>query len=405
MKLQEFIVKDEKKMSYGYTTGSCAAGAAGAATEMLLTGERVDHIKLMTPKGFLLLLEIEDIDMHLPEYVSCAVRKDAGDDPDVTHGVLVYARVERKSSGGQEEPPKQTESPEQTEASEQAKTPEIYIEGGIGVGRVTKPGLDQPVGAAAINSGPREQIKNKVLELCKLYDCKEDLLVTVSIPEGIHLAEKTFNPRIGIEGGISVLGTSGIVEPMSDQALIETIRVELKMHRAQGEKAVAIAPGNYGLQFMQKQYHYPLDHAVKCSNFVKDSMEIAAELGFEKVLFTGHLGKLIKVAAGTENTHSRYGDGRMDMLSRLAKQFGGGESLSAQIMECVATDEAVRLLEKQGLKEAVMKETARLVQYYAGRFSGNKVQIEVILFSNEFGLLAETEQAENLIRELSAVTK
>ncbi|MGN0412874.1 MAG: cobalt-precorrin-5B (C(1))-methyltransferase CbiD [Lachnospiraceae bacterium] len=387
MKLQEYIVKDEKKMSYGYTTGSCATGAAGAAVEMLLTGERVDHIKLMTPKGFLLLLEIEDIDMHLPEYVSCAVRKDAGDDPDVTNGVLVYARVERKSRIGQEE------------------SPEICIQGGIGVGRVTKPGLDQPVGAAAINSGPREQIKNKVLELCKLYNCKEDLLVTVSIPEGIHLAEKTFNPRIGIEGGISVLGTSGIVEPMSDQALIETIRVELKMHRAQGEKAVAIAPGNYGLQFMQKQYHYPLDHAVKCSNFVKDSMEIAAELGFEKVLFTGHLGKLVKVAAGTENTHSGYGDGRMDMLSRLAKQFGGDESLSAQIMECVATDEVVRLLEKQGLKEAVMRETARLVQYHAGRFSGNKVQIEVILFSNEFGLLAETEQAESLIKELSDATK
>lgn len=376
MKLQEYVVKDEKKMSYGYTTGSCAAGAAGAAFQMLLSGKQVDYINLQTPKGISLTLETEDVDMHLPDYVSCAVRKDAGDDPDVTHGALVYAKVSLREEKGME------------------------VIGGIGVGRVTKPGLDQPVGEAAINSGPRRQIREKIEELCKLHNYKGGVSITISIPQGIELAEKTFNPRIGIEGGISVLGTSGIVEPMSDQALIDTIRVELNMHRAQGEKKIAIAPGNYGLQFMKQQYDYELDKAVKCSNFIKDSMEMAAEMGYERILFTGHLGKLIKVAAGTGNTHSKYGDGRMEMLAALAAQHGVEEALIKEIQHCVATDEVVRILGEAGMRDAVMSQAAELVKYHTEKFTGQRVNVEVILFSNEYGLLAKTAQAEALLQEL-----
>lgn len=396
MKLQQYVIKDEKKLSYGYTTGSCAAAAAGAATRMLLSGEKVEHMSLLTPKGFSLLLEIEDIQMHLPDYVSCAVRKNAGDDPDVTDGVLVYARVERNRKQPGRNVPGERKSVEKIDSVEMA-APGIVIEGGVGVGRVTKPGLDQPVGAAAINSGPRKQIERIVLELCKLYHYADGLHITISIPEGVQLAEKTFNPRLGIEGGISVLGTTGIVEPMSDQALLDTIRVELKMHAALGEKMVAMAPGNYGLQFMQDTFGYPLDQAVKCSNFVKASMEMVADLGIEKVLFTGHIGKLIKIAAGAENTHSSYGDGRMEMLCKLAGQFGGSRELLQRISDCVATEEAVRLLDTEEIKEPVMKEAARLVKAHMEAFGEHKVQVEVILFSNELGLLAKTEQAESFL--------
>ncbi|HIR97860.1 MAG TPA: cobalamin biosynthesis protein CbiD, partial [Candidatus Merdisoma faecalis] len=225
--MEKYVFKNNKKLRMGYTTGSCAAAAARAAASMLLTGKAVPEVKLMTPKGIGLDLEVLEAEWTAEE-ASCAVRKDAGDDPDVTNGLKIYALV-RKS-----------------------EEPGVQIDGGEGVGRVTRPGLEQPVGAAAINKVPRQMIRENVEEICRKFGYEGGLSVTISIPGGEALAVKTFNPRLGIVGGISVLGTSGIVEPMSEEALIQTIRVDIKMQLAGGRKYLVLVPGNYGLDYLNE---------------------------------------------------------------------------------------------------------------------------------------------------------
>ena len=232
-------------MRYGFTTGSCAAAASKAAAYMLLTGKLKTEITIETPKGIPYTAQLVDICRKEKE-VSCAVEKDGGDDPDITTGAYIYAKV---SYG---------------ESTEQ----KIEIDGGAGVGRVTKPGLNQPVGSAAINHVPREMIEKEVLQVCQLVDYKGSLQIEISVPDGEKLAQQTFNPRLGIVGGISILGTSGMVEPMSNQAILDTIRIELNQRRVQGFDYVAVSPGNYGLDFMKKNYGYDLDRSVKCSNFI-----------------------------------------------------------------------------------------------------------------------------------------
>ena len=217
--LEAFIEKDGKQLRLGYTTGSCAAAAAKAAAWMLLTGKRKERISILTPKGVVLELAVLDIAMT-QQRVSCAIQKDSGDDPDVTNGTLIYAEVSRSQEPG------------------------VFIEGGTGVGRVTKPGLDQPVGNAAINSVPRRMIQENLLEVMGLTDYSGGLNVVISVPDGERLASKTFNPRLGIVNGISILGTTGIVEPMSEKALVDTIGVELRQRRQSGAEYALLTPGN-----------------------------------------------------------------------------------------------------------------------------------------------------------------
>ncbi len=372
-------LEKEKKPAWGYTTGSCAAAAAKAAAEMLFSDKTVYQVRLETPKGYAVTLETEDITRDT-DWVSCAVRKDAGDDPDITDGILVYARVEKTGK----------------EASG------ILIDGGKGVGRITKPGLDQPVGAAAINSVPREMIEKEVRQVCGAFDYEGSLSVEISIPEGVRLAEKTFNPRLGIVGGISVLGTTGIVEPMSNQALLDTIQVELQVKKAEGNTVLCITPGNYGQAFLKQEHGIELDAAVKCSNFAGETIKMAAKLGFQKILFTGHLGKLIKIAAGSMNTHSCYGDGRMEMLGKLAGKQGAKEALCREIEACVSTEEAVEILKRQEIDKAVFSEAAGLVKQNlerGGRQISEEFQVEVLLFSTKYGLLSETAGAQEMISE------
>ena len=229
------------RMRYGFTTGSCAAAASKAAAYMLLTGKKKETISIVTPKGIVFETKLLDI-TRKEKSVSCAVEKDGGDDPDITTGALVYAEVsytERSKTFHTE-----TSLQEEKQTETKALHATIEIDGGIGVGRVTRPGMDQPVGNAAINHVPRQMIEAEVLEVCRMADYKGALKVIISIPKGVELAEKTFNPRLGIVGGISVLGTSGVVEPMSSQALLDTIRLELNMRHAQNSQIAAVSPGN-----------------------------------------------------------------------------------------------------------------------------------------------------------------
>ena len=356
-------------MRHGFTTGSCAAASAKAAAYMLLTGKQKEQIIIETPKGLPYKAEILDISRTENE-VSCAVEKDGGDDPDITTGTRIYAKVRYSEESG------------------------ITIDGGTGVGRVTKPGLDQPAGNAAINHVPREMIQKEVLEVCEAVDYRGGLSVEISVPEGEKLAKNTFNPRLGIVGGISILGTTGVVEPMSSQALLDTIRVELTQRRALGYDYVAVTPGNYGQDYIKRTYEYDLDQSVKCSNFIGQTIDMAVELGFQKLLLTGHIGKLIKVAGGIMNTHSREADCRMELLAAFAVKNRVDIETVNQILECVTTEEAVRLLKESGRLQDVMQNVMERICYYLEKRADGKMEIDCEIYANEFGELAKSKGVE-----------
>ena len=354
-------------MKYGFTTGSCAAAASGAAAYMLLTGKTKTDMTVETPSGRMFKAAILDI-KRSENSVSCAVRKTAGDDPDITDGALIYSEVSIRESG-------------------------FSIDGGKSVGRVTRPGLDQPVGAAAINRVPREMIEKKVREVCSFTGYSGGLKIIISVPEGERLAEKTFNPKLGIAGGISILGTSGIVEPISERAFIETIRLELRQKRAEGERRAVISPGNYGREFIKKSYGFDLDRSVKCGNFIGLTVDMAKEEGFAELLLVGHIGKLIKVAGGIMNTHSREADCRMEILASLGLLCGADGGTARSILRCALTDEAVEILDEAGIKQAVMN---MAVERICGNLERRteKMKIECMMFSNKFGELGKSREAE-----------
>ncbi|MCR5223054.1 MAG: cobalt-precorrin-5B (C(1))-methyltransferase CbiD [Lachnospiraceae bacterium] len=368
-------------MRNGYTTGSCAAAAAKAAACMLLDGRERTHISIVTPKGIVYEADLTDIVRHENEVI-CGVVKDAGDDPDVTGGLKIMARVffENKEGAG--------------------KGRNISIYGGEGVGTVTAPGLDQPVGNAAINSVPRKMIEAAVLEVMNLFDHEGALGVEIFVPGGKAVAEKTFNPRLGIKGGISILGTSGIVEPMSTQAVKDTILTELKQKAALGHRAVAIAPGNYGLAFLKEQLHFDLDAAVKCSNFIGDTLDMIAELGFKKVVLIGHIGKLIKVSGGIMNTHSKEADARIELLMAAAVRSGVSIDYVNQLSECLTTTEALRILEEAGVAEYVMQIVTDRICYHLVKRTGENVESGCIVFAGEEGLLGKSDNAMKILEEI-----
>lgn len=391
-----------KRLRYGFTTGSCAAAAAKAAAYMLLTGTEKRKITIETPKGIPYTAEVEQIHRTEKE-VSCAVRKDGGDDPDITSGALICARVSLAGGSAEAETGSaETETGSMGTDSAETETDrrdhdgrlEIWITGGIGVGTVTRPGLDQPPGNAAINHVPREMITKEVKEVCDLTDYRGRMTVEIYVPEGEKLAAHTFNPRLGIVGGISILGTSGIVEPMSSQALLDTIYVELSQRKAEGYAYAAVAPGNYGLDFMKKTYGYDLDKSVKCSNFIGKTIDMARELGFRRLLLTGHIGKLIKVAGGIMNTHSREGDCRMELLAAFSVKADVEPDSIKRILKCVTTEEAVTLLKEAGKLEPVMDYAMERICFYLEHRSGGRIKIDCIMYSNELGELAKSKEAE-----------
>lgn len=373
--MELYMEKDGKRLRLGYTTGSCAAAAAKAGAWMLLTGKRKETITLDTPKGIRLTLAVREITMT-KNAVSCAIEKDAGDDPDVTKGTLIFATVARKD------------------------TPGVEIDGGTGIGRVTKRGLDQPVGNAAINSVPRNMIRENVEEVMRLMDYSGGLSIIISAPEGEALAKKTFNPRLGILGGISILGTTGIVEPMSEKALVETIRVELRQRRVSGKEYALLTSGNYGSDFITRELGLNMNIAVQVSNFIGDGLDICRELGFRGVLLVGHIGKLVKIAGGMLNTHSRYGDCRMEILGAYAAAAGTSAQVVREILECVTCDDAVRLLrEEKTDAETLARVTEKVRSHLEHRAA--LVETGVLIFSKEYGILGKSSNVDALLKKIA----
>ena len=380
--MEEYVVKDEKKLRLGYTTGSCSAAAAKAAAYMLLTGVQKDTVSLVTPSGKQLELQVRNIVMEQGR-VTCSIKKDSGDDPDVTGGTDIFAEV------------CYAPGPEK-----------ILIDGGKGVGRVTRKGLDQPVGAAAINSVPRKMIRENVEEVCALADYKGCLSVIISVPEGERLAKKTFNPRLGIEGGISILGTTGIVEPMSEQSLVETIRVELTQRREEGAQYILLTPGNYGEEYIREHLPVPPETAVMTSNFIGDSLGICLELGYKGAVLVGHIGKLVKLAGGMMNTHSKYGDCRLEIMTAHAAAAGLSSARVREMLGCVTCDDALRILQEEDEQKglSLWKDTLDSLQKRIAFIMDHRVFGEMetgaVLFSREYGWLCETEHAGTLLEKI-----
>ena len=373
-------------MRYGFTTGSCAAAAAAAACYMLLTGRKKEEMTILTPKGISYTAKLVDISIN-ESSAACAIVKDGGDDPDITTGAHIVAEAAFLQ--------KESLQKDKTDAVQQ-----IIIRGGKGVGRVTKPGLDQPVGEAAINHVPREMIEKEVRRICALCDYNGKLQVTISVPEGEEIAQKTFNPRLGITGGISILGTSGIVEPMSSQALLDTIQVELRQKKAMGQQMIAVTPGNYGLDFMKEAFAYDLDKSVKCSNFIGNTIDMAAETGFCGMLLTGHIGKLVKVSGGIMNTHSKEGDCRMELLAAAALKSGGSKTQALEILEAVTTEEGIRILQEGGNLQMTMQILMEKIMFYLQKRAAGRLQIECMMYAKGYGLLAESSGAEAMLEAL-----
>ena len=376
-----YVIRNQKKLRFGYTTGSCAAGAARGAARLLLGEDEISEVELMTPKGILLHLEILDR-KRSENAASCAVRKDAGDDPDTTNGILVYAKVEKFLIRSDMED-------------------RIVIDGGIGVGRVTKPGLSQKVGEAAINPVPRAMILQAVEEIADQYHYEGGLKVTISVPEGEKIARKTFNPRLGIVGGISILGTSGIVEPLSEKALIDSIRVEMTQHAAMGEQYMLVTPGNYGADYLREHMELPFEKNIKCSNYVGETIDMAVDMGVKGILFISHIGKFVKVAAGIMNTHSHSADARMEVLCSNAIRAGGDLACARSILQCNTTDEALRVLDENHILKETMKEITDRIQFYLDHRSYQQILLGAVIFSNEYGYLGQTANAAELIDKIS----
>lgn len=371
--MEEYQFSQGKNLRCGYTTGSCATAAAKAAATMLLIGERVESVRIDTPKGIVLSLEPLEVE-QTADYVSCAIRKDSGDDPDDTNGVLVFAKVERVAEPG------------------------VHIEGGVGVGRVTKPGLACAQGGPAINPTPRRMITTEVTSVMEQVGYTEGLLVTISIPEGVEIAKKTFNPRLGIVGGLSVLGTSGIVEPMSEKALIETMYVEMRAQEARGNKNLLVFFGNYGEDFTRDVMQLDLEGAVTCSNFVGELLDYAVFLGFETLLLIGHSGKLVKLAQGVMNTHSKYADCRTELFALQAMLHGASIEVGKEIYGCLTTDEVTKILKRENLFEPVMEQVTEKIDFYMQHRVHGKIKTAAFMFSNVYGILGKTKYADALIQ-------
>lgn len=381
----------------GWTTGSCAAAAAQAATQLLLTGHAPLSVKLHTPKGVVLDLPIASASWQREATTGaaiCAVRKDAGDDPDVTDGILITAQVQRTRQSG------------------------IVIRGGKGVGRVTKPGLACPVGEAAINPVPRAQIIAAVTQTAAAFGVSIDsdgsatnhdsaandggFVVTISAEDGERIAKQTYNEQLGIIGGISILGTSGIVEPMSEQALMDTTHVMLDSVYAQGQRIAFLCPGNYGADFAQRTLGLSLERAVKCSNFIGDALDWAIYRGFPAILLVGHAGKLVKLAAGVMNTHSAVADGRQEIFTAYAALCGAPLATLEQLMQAVSVESCMAALEQIGLREPVMQRIGRAIEERLVRRVRGRAQIEYLMFTNQCGVLAQSAGASDLCERLRA---
>lgn len=471
--MNEFVFKNQKKLRCGLTTGTCAAACAQAAMLRLLTGQVLSEVTVRLPEsrkrvrasisGVSFRDEIsedrEDREAHqdsngmsqlqqagsvedstgssaqlvtLSVYPTAdggfATRKDAGDDPDVTNGTEIRAYIQVCDVAS---------VPAGAFASADGR---LYLTGGMGVGRVTKPGLEQAVGQSAINRVPRQMIFDAVQQVLEDFGedaCTTCYLITISVPAGAELAQRTFNPMLGIEGGISILGTTGIVEPMSEAAIVATIETSIRQVLAMEDAAVLevdeaagwprasashedqavsadsgrkkdgdigrrkrwilAVPGNYGQRYVEQQLGLRGVPVVEVSNYIGEAIDLAVSYGATDFLLVGNVGKLVKLAAGIMNTHSRVADGRWEIFAAHLALCGGTRAQVAAMREATTTEEMLTRLEEMGLRAPVMASIMGEIEAHMAHRIRGQMDFGVIVYSERFGRVGETAGAARLL--------
>lgn len=391
--MEEYVIKNQKRLRLGITTGTCSAAAAQAAAMQLLLGVESHAVTLRTPKGMTVSVPVYLLESDSRK-ASYKVVKDSGDDPDVTNGTDVCVTVEFVKQRVCEQ---KDGSQDRSCAFTSESFPYLTLDGGIGIGRVTKEGLEQAVGQAAINRVPRQMIFAAVADVCEKANVCEPLHITVWMPEGETLAKRTFNPKLGIEGGLSILGTSGILEPMSEQAIVATIETEIRQLHAVGEEKVLVTPGNYGQAYASEYLGIDLAKSVKSSNYIGDTIDLAISYGMKDFLLVGNIGKLVKLAAGIFNTHSKVADGRGEIFAVHAAMAGAGANVVQEIYNCINTDRMLDVVEREGLREDVMQSILAAIEKHVDDRIGDAMRFGVIVFSEKYGYLGQTSDADKVL--------
>ena len=352
-----------KKLREGFSTGSCMTGGAAAAALWLTTGTCPEVVEVETPIGRTLYLDV------IPkEKGVCGIVKDAGDDPDVTNGSEVITKVELLPEDGA-----------------------ITFVGGDGIGTVTEEGLKLPVGEPAINPVPRQMTERALRKIIG----DRGAVVTVSIPGGEELAKKTFNPRLGVLGGLSVLGTTGIVRPMSEEAMKDSLLVELDMYARQGHHAILFVLGTTGENALKAQYG-EFRCILQVSNYIGFMIEEAVERGFTDILIGGFVGKLVKVASGTMNTHSHVADGRLETICTHAALHGASRDVIERIYSCVTTKGAMKIVEEEGLTD-IWKDMAERASAHCRKTAHGMARVGVVFLDAENRVLAESANVPEVL--------
>lgn len=438
--MNEFVFKNQKKLRCGLTTGTCATACAHAAMLRLLTGQVLSEVAVRLPEsgnrdresiaatpvheemskdgerrgtclnsdGMVQLQQAgleEDSTRSSTQLVTLAVyptadggfatRKDAGDDPDVTNGTEIRAYIQVCDVAS---------VPAGVFASADGR---LYLTGGEGVGRVTKPGLEQVVGQSAINRVPRQMIFDAVQQVLEDFGeeaCTTCYLITISVPAGAELAQRTFNPMLGIEGGISILGTTGIVEPMSEAAIVATIESSIRQELAMEDgdigrrkRRILAVPGNYGQRYVEQQLGLRGVPVVEVSNYIGEAIDLAVSYGATDFLLVGNVGKLVKLAAGIMNTHSRVADGRWEIFAAHLALCGGTRAQVAAMREATTTEEMLTRLEEMGLRAPVMASIMGKIEAHMAHRIRGQMDFGVIVYSERFGRVGETAGAERLL--------
>lgn len=355
MTLDLYVVKEGKQLRCGYTTGSCAAGAAKAAALMLQTGEIIKYVEIDTPANIRLKLEVNNPSIE-EDKATCSIIKDAGDDPDNTDGIEIYATVSKRNDGL------------------------IFIDGGQGIGRIRRKGLFGEVGEAAINPVPKEMILKEVREVSNSgYD------ILIFAPQGEEIGKKTFNKNIGIEGGISIIGTKGIVYPMSEEALIKTIYMEVDMiGENKGKDNIVLVPGNYGEKLGEELGIK--DPKVKVSNFLGDSLLYIYNKGFKSITLVGHIGKFAKLSIGVFNTHSKVCDGRMEAFVYYLALMGAPLELLNRVNDAVTAEEGLNICIDSGYGDVVRHMERGAEDRIRKYLKDEDYKVKVIIYSMERGV-------------------
>lgn len=419
-----YVMKNQKRLRCGITTGTCASAAAKAAAAKLLLGVDNKTVCVHTPKGVDVSVPVF-LSFYSAERAAYKVVKDSGDDPDVTNHAEIFVSVEKGCTAGEAagdwsgfekvrtagEAAKERPDFDKEDGMEPAgglweqafqsrEYPFLYLDGGIGVGRITRDGMEQKKGQAAINATPRQMIFRAVHAVCELAEYTETLRILVWVPDGKALAKRTFNPRLGIDGGISILGTSGMIEPMSEKAIVDTIETQIRQLHQQGETKLLVTPGNYGQAYASNYLGLELADSVKCSNYIGETLDLAVSYEMHSMLLVGNIGKLVKLAAGIMNTHSRVADARGEIFAVHTLLCGGERALALKMLQCVNTDEMLQLLEEHSLRQQVCDSICRKLQEHIAQRVGGRLAVGVFLFSERFGFLGQTEQAGQILQQI-----